>query len=66
MGGFFYGNIDSIGTLIAYKLIQLFEIKMIDFSYTLLIPGVIIILTGIIQKKIVDIPLLEGLGKITE
>lgn len=48
-----------LGTIIAYKLIQFFEIKMIDFSYALLIPGIIIILTGIIQKKIFDIPLIK-------
>jgi uncharacterized membrane protein YoaK (UPF0700 family) len=48
-----------MGTIIAYKLIQIFKIKMIDFSYTLLIPGIIIILTGIIQKNIFDISLLE-------
>jgi uncharacterized membrane protein YoaK (UPF0700 family) len=52
-----------MGVMIAYKLIQLFKIKTINFSYMLFIPGIVIILTGIIQKKIVDIPLLEGAGK---
>lgn len=51
-----------IGTFTAFKLIRVFEIRGLDssyISYILLIPGIAIILTAIIQKVVVDIPLLE-------
>jgi len=51
-----------IGTFTAFKLIRVFEIRELDssyISYILLIPGIVIILTAIIQKVVVDIPLLE-------
>ena len=56
----------SMGAAIAYRLIHIFKLKMISFSYTLLIPGTIIILTGIIQKSIFHIPLLEDVSEVTE
>lgn len=56
----------AMGAAIAYRLIHIFKLKMISFSYTLLIPGTIIILTGIIQKSIFHIPLLEDVSEVTE
>lgn len=53
-GGFF------AGVIIAGILIKLFEVKTMDPSYFLIIPGVIILLTGLIQKRFFDITLMEN------
>ena len=52
-----------MGVVMAYKLVHVFKSNMIRFSYTLLIPATIIILTGIIQKIVFDIPLSEDISK---
>lgn len=49
----------SLGAVIAYRFIHIFRIKNISYSYALLIPGIIIFITGIIQKILFDIPVSE-------
>lgn len=56
----------SIGVVMAFNLIHIFKSKMINFSHTLLIPATIIILTGIIQKIIFDIPLSENISELAD
>ncbi len=56
----------SIGVVMAFNLIHIFKSKMINFSHTLLIPATIIILTGIIQKIIFDIPLSENVSELAD
>ncbi|NMB26504.1 MAG: DUF1275 domain-containing protein [Tissierellia bacterium] len=56
----------SIGVVMAFNLIHIFKSKMIGFSHTLLIPATIIILTGIIQKIIFDIPLSENISELAD
>lgn len=49
-----------LGAFIGFKFIEKFTIHdHIDRSLTLIIPSIIIILTGIVQKMTIDIPLLE-------
>ena len=47
------------GSIMAFNLINLVNKNVVSVSVTLIIPGIIIILTGIIQKLIFDIPLLD-------
>ncbi|WP_077368216.1 YoaK family protein [Anaerosalibacter sp. Marseille-P3206] len=56
----------SMGAAIAFDLLHTFESKMISFSHTLLIPAVIILVTGIVQKKFFPIPLSEDIRKLTD
>lgn len=51
------------GTLISLKVIQAYDHGLISRTLLLLIPATIIILTGIIQKLTVDVPLLENAVK---
>ena len=49
----------SLGSLIGFNLVNMVSNKAINISITLIIPASIIILTGIIQERILDIPLIE-------
>lgn len=48
-----------LGSVIGFNLVNLVNNNLINISATLIIPGLIIILTGVIQKTIFDIPLLD-------
>lgn len=48
-----------IGSIIGFNLVHMVDINIINISTTLIIPAIIIILTGFIQKIIFDIPLLD-------
>ncbi|HHX62061.1 MAG TPA: DUF1275 domain-containing protein [Epulopiscium sp.] len=52
-----------LGTLISLKVIQLYNATIISRSFLLLLPATVIILTGIIQKLTIDVPLLEDAAK---
>lgn len=56
----------ALGAAIAYRLIHVFRIRMIHFSYILLLPAMIIILTSVILKVFFQIPLLEDEGNLPE
>lgn len=47
-----------LGSFIGFHLADMVESGIINISLTLLIPATVIILTGILQKKFLDIPLL--------
>lgn len=48
------------GSVIGFYLVHMVNNNMINIHTTLLLPAVIIILTGIIQKITFNIPLLEN------
>lgn len=48
-----------IGSFIGFNLVNLVKNNKISGSVTLIIPAIIIMLTGILQKKFLDIPLLD-------
>lgn len=48
-----------LGSFIGFNLVNLVNNNVISISITLIIPAIIIILTGIVQKIIFDIPLLD-------
>lgn len=48
-----------IGSVIGFNLVHLVNSNIMNISTTLIIPAIIIILTGIIQKLIFNIPLLD-------
>jgi len=56
----------SMGATIAFYLLHTFQRKMIHFAYTLLVPAVIIFLTGIIQKKFFPIPLSDDIKELAD
>lgn len=48
-----------IGSFVGFNLVNLVKNNKISTSITLIIPALIIILTGVMQSKFLDIPLLE-------
>ncbi len=51
----------SLGTVIGFNLVSMVDKGAIHISTILIIPAIIIMLTGIIQKIVFDIPLLESI-----
>lgn len=49
-----------VGVASAYKLISVFKARAMNLPHILLVPGIVILLTGIIQRMIFNIPLSEG------
>ncbi len=52
-----------LSSVIGFYLVHMVNNNMVNIHTTLLLPAVIIILTGIIQKLTFDIPLLENVGE---
>lgn len=52
------------GTIISLNVIHIYNNNLINRSTLLIIPAIIIILTGIIQKRTINIPLLEDIASV--
>lgn len=55
-----------LGTLISLKAIQAYNNHLVSRTFLLLVPAIIIMATGVIQKITVNIPLLENTSKLPQ